>query len=162
MNAVSLIEAGFRRDAIEEEGIKQRIVAISEIRIDGVERVGVFGPEIARRQHAGEQNRQVAVVHQARQQLVESIAGDRRIDGAQCIVGAELDNHCIGVAVDRPIDAGETVAGGIAGDTAVDHDNVMTTSLKRLFELGRKRITLIDAETSRQTVAERDDLERIG
>ena len=161
MNAVRLVEVVAGGDAIEEEGVEEGAVARRQFLVDRVEGGAIVAAEIGRGDHAGEQDRQSAVAETG-EQPVEGVAGDRRIDAAEGIVGAELDDDGVGVVADRPVEAGETVARGIAGDPGIDDHHVTAAGgERRLQAVGEGGIGL-EAQTGRQAVAEGDDPDRIG
>src|SRR5262249_58849143 len=90
MKAVALIEPGFTGNSVEEEGIKQKIVAGGEFGVDRLEIAPIVGAEIGPRPHAGEQYGHVAGGEPAHD-LRERLARDPRIDPAQPVAGAQLD-----------------------------------------------------------------------
>src|ERR1700730_1095431 len=54
MDAVALVERAILRHAVEEERVERHVVFLGEPLVEPVELLGVFRPEIARRQHAGQ------------------------------------------------------------------------------------------------------------
>src|SRR5262249_29795939 len=118
MKAVAVIEPGFTGNAVEEEGIKQKIVAGGEFGVDRLEIAPIVGAEIGCRPHAGEQYCHVPGGEPAHN-LPQRLARDPRIDPAQHVVGAELDDDRIGPLRHRPVEAGEPIGSGIAGDPAL-------------------------------------------
>ena len=54
MIAVRLVERRNRRDTVEEERLQRHVIGRRQLRIDGVECLGIPVAEIRRRQHAGE------------------------------------------------------------------------------------------------------------
>src|ERR1700719_1485423 len=81
--------------AIEEERINKNVIFRRKVRIDAFERSAVFGPEIWRRAHAAEQHRDMARGETA-QDGVESVARHLRLETAQHVVGAKLENDRLG------------------------------------------------------------------
>src|SRR5215831_2320678 len=61
----------------------------------------------------------IAAGGEAAHDLGECLARDLRIDAAQHVVGAELDDDRIGPLRHRPVEAGEATGSGIAGDPRI-------------------------------------------
>ena len=161
MDAVRLVERGRRGDAVEEEGVEDGAVPLGQLGENGIEGGTVVRPEIGRRHHAGKEHRQTPL-GKAGEQPVESVAGDRRVDAAKRIVGAELDDDGVGRLVDRPVDAGEAVARRVAGDAGIDDHHIVTAGTERRLETAGEGGAGVEAEPGGEAVAEGDDPDRIG
>lgn len=161
MDAVLLIEGAVGGDAVEEERVEDRTVSGGKIAVDRVETGAIVRAEVRRRQHAGEQHRQAALAEPG-EQTIEAVAGDCGIDAAERVVGAELDDHGVGVVAHRPVDPRQAVAGGVAGDSGVDDRDVMAAGAEGGFEPGGERLANWKAKARRQAVAEDDDADRVG
>jgi hypothetical protein len=156
MKAVALIELGFAGNAVEEEGIKQEIVAGGELGIDRLEIAPIVGTEVGRRPHAGEQYGHTPVREAAHDSL-ERPARDLRIDPAQHVVGAELNDDGIRPFGNRPVEAGKPADGGIAGDPRIGDLDREALGPERLFELGRKGLVGGKAEARGKRIAQDHD-----
>ncbi len=161
VDTIRLVEIGSGGDPVEEERVKQRPIFPSQVGIDGVECLAVFGTEVRRSQHAGKKHRQ-SVLSEPGDELVERVTRDLRVYAAQRIIGAEFDDHGVGVVAHRPVDPREAVARRVARNASVDDDHVVAVRLECLFELGRERGCGVEAISCRQAVAEGDDADRIG
>src|SRR5215813_5010776 len=137
MKAVALIEPGFTGNAVEEERIKQKIVAGGEFGVDRFEIAPIVGAEIRRRPHAGEQYGHVPV-GEATHDPRERLARDLRIDPAQHVIGAELDDDGIRPLRHRPVEPGEPAGSGIAGDPRIGDLDREALGPERLLELDWK------------------------
>ena len=155
VNTVWLIELGHRRNALEEKFVVQHGVPLGQTFEDAGERLGVFGAQIGRRAHAGEQDGQTPV-RETRQDGVKIGEGLRRIDRAERVVRAQFQDHPVGVVGERPVQPGKAGRGGVARIAAVDHRYGMAPLAQGPFELGRKRLVGGQPETGRQAVAERE------
>jgi hypothetical protein len=71
--------------------------------------------------------------------IFERPAGDRGIDSAQHVVGAELDDHGVRSFRHRPVQAREAARGGVAGDARIADLGGDTPGFERPFELRRER-----------------------
>src|SRR5438128_2324690 len=136
MKAVALIEPGFTGNAVEEERIKQKTVAGGEFGMDRFEIAPIVGAEIGRGPHAGEQYGHVPD-GEAAHDLRERLTRDLRIDPAQHVVGTEFDNDGIGPLRHRPVEAGEPIGSGIAGDPRIGDLDREALGPERPFALDR-------------------------
>ena len=160
MQAVALGQAEVGGDAVEEEGIEQHAVFGRQLGIDALEGLIVIGAEIGRRAHAAQQNGDMAV-GQALEDLVQGVARHLRIDPAQHVVGAELEDDGVGSRRHRPVEAGKPVGGGIAGNAGILDLRGDSLVGKRGLQARHEAILGGQAETCRQRVAERHDLDRL-
>src|SRR5215203_6530812 len=112
---VRQVEDAVAGDAVEEERVEHEAVLLGEVRVDRVEAVAVGAAEVALGIHAGEHDRDAAGL-EPRHDGLERLARDLRIDAAQHVVRAELDDHAVGAVGDRPVEPFETPCGRIAGD----------------------------------------------
>ena len=78
----------------------------------------VVGAEIRRRAHAAQKDGDVTL-RQSAQDGVERGARHLRLDPAQHVVGAELEDDRIGALRHRPVQPRQPVGGGIAGDAGI-------------------------------------------
>ena len=60
-------------------------------------------------------------------------AGDRGIDAAQGVVGAEFEDHGLGSLRHRPVEPVAAAGTGIAGHPGIDHVDRLSPWLSRLF-----------------------------
>src|SRR3546814_10742787 len=60
------------------------------------------------------------------------------VEAAQPVVGAEFQNHRIGIIGQRPVEPRQAAGGGVAGVAGVEHHDVETVGAQRRFELFRK------------------------
>ncbi len=139
MEAVRLVELGVAGDAVEEERVEDRSVALGKRGINRVERLVVVGAEIRRGAHAGQQRRQMRRPRPL-ENVRERPLGRLGIEAAQHVVRAELDDQRIGVGRHRPVVAGEAVRRRIARDAGVNDHHVPALGLERRFELVGKRL----------------------
>ncbi len=160
MDSVGLVELGLRGDAVEKERIEQRAIAVGEVGVDSVKGRRVFPAEIGRRPHSGQQHRKPAL-GKTGHQVVQRLPGDRRVDAAQRVVGAKLDDHGVGIGADRPVEPGKPVAGGVPGNATIDDDNIVAAGLKGALQPGREGGFGIEAVAGGQAVAESDDPDRL-
>lgn len=153
VNHVGEIEFRVTGDAIEKERIERHAMFLCEARIDRVKRLGIGFAIVARRQHAREQDRNVARL-QPRDDLIERILGDLGIKPAQGVIRAKLDNHAIRAIGDGPIEALEASGGGIPRDTGILDRDIETLRAQRLFENTRESIRPRQQVACRQAVSE--------
>ena len=92
---------------------------LREVGEDLVEVVGVVVAPVGRRQHPREQHLDVALP-QGGDDLLEVGARHLRVDAAQRIVGAEFEDHDIGLVGKRPGEPGDAAGGGVTGDAGID------------------------------------------
>ena len=86
---------------------------------------------------------------QAGQNAFERVFGDTRIDAAQGVIAAQLDDHRIGFGRQRPVETGEPARCRVAGNARIDHFDVVTGFHQRRFKLGREPLTGREAEPRR-------------
>ncbi len=75
-------------------------------------------PKIRRRAHAAQQHRNVPL-RQTAQDFVQRIVRHLRLDPAQHVVGAKLEDDGVGALRHRPIEPRQPVRGGVAGDAGI-------------------------------------------
>ena len=161
MHAVAKQKLRLRRDAIEEERIERQAVFARQLRVDRIERVGIIRPQIWGREHAHQENIDLTLP-QLCDHFVQVGAGDRRRNPAQHVIGAELQNHQVGIVRHRPVEALQAAGRCIARHTgARDHD-IVTFPLQGLFKLFREGLSRRKAVTGHQTVAKCNDFGRFG
>ncbi len=97
---------------------------------------------------------------QAAQDGVERIARHLRLDPAQHVVGAKLDDDGVGALRHRPIEPGEPIGGGIAGDAGICDLGGNAFGGERRLQAGHKAVLVGQAVAGRQQIAERDDFDR--
>ena len=110
-------------DSAKEKRIERQAAARREIGKHRVELGLVVQPEIAARDHAREQDGGFAGLD-LRDELVEVGARELRVDAAQHVIGAELQDHEIGAFAEREIDARESAPGRVARDARVNDRGV--------------------------------------
>ena len=96
-----------------------------------------------------------------REDFGERLARHGRIDAAQRVVGAELDDDDVGLRRHRPFEPRQAVRRRVAGHAGIRHGHVVPARAKRGFELLGKGLAGADAISRRQAVAERDDADRL-
>ncbi len=74
---------------------------------------------------------------EAGEQVVKGVAGDRRIDAAERVIGAEFDDDCVGILAERPVDPGGAVAGCVPGNPGIDDRDIVAARSSRRLEPGR-------------------------
>ncbi len=123
MQSIRLIEVGLHRNSLEKERIKRNVAGLCQIGKDPVEGPVIGFAPVRRRQHAEKQhfgtNRLDLLDH-----FVEIVVNRRRIDAAQRVVGAQGEDHQIGLVGERPIEPGQPARGGVARDAAIDDARV--------------------------------------
>jgi len=144
------------RDAFQKERIEDRIVFGGKLGKDRIESAHIVRTEVARRKHAAKQDRDTARF-QPLQDIVQRRADDIRIDAAQGIVGAELENHRLSAFGHRPIEARQPARGGIAGDAGIRDGDLEPLGFERLFELRGKGLIYRQPKTGAERIAERHD-----
>jgi len=159
MQAVLLVELGIEHHAFKEEGIENEPMLLGEGREDGVEVVRVGIAPVRRRAHAHEQDRELALL-QFGKDLLQVIARHLRIDAAQRVVGAELQNDGVDIVADGPVEAGKPRGGRVAGNAAVRDDDGVAAPLERFLKLVRKGVLRADAIAGGEAVAEGQDANR--
>lgn len=161
VDAVGLVELHVAGDAVEKERIERHAILLRQRRIDGVEALLVGRPHVRRRQHSGEQHRDAACL-QPRQRVVERLLGDRRIEPAQRVIGAELEDHALRAVGDRPVEAGEPGGRGVAGNPCILNQNIVSAGLERGFQFRRKGLVCRQSEPRGEAVAKGDEAYRLG
>ena len=161
MQPVGLVELRIQRHAVEQERIKRHVVGLCKLGINAVERLLILFPEIGRCQHAGQQQLGAARLDLG-DHCVEVGADRCRIDAAQHVVGAEFEDHDVGLLGERPIESGEPSGRRIAGDPAIDDVNGEPIGAQFRLEPGRKRLVRRQAEAGSEAVAKGEDLRGLG
>ena len=157
MDAVGLVELGILRHAVEEEGIERHAMLVGQPLVEGVELLGILGPEIARRQHAGQPHGHAGGL-QLGDDGVEIAFGGGGVERTQRIVGAQFDHHDVGLVGQHPVDPFQASRGGVARDAVIDDSDVAALLLEGGFEPGRYRLRGADAITGREAVAQNGEL----
>ena len=155
MYAVGLIELWLCRHAIEEETIEDDIMLVRETPIDRIECVAIFGTEIRRGKHSGEQNRHTLGL-QAGHDRVEIGEGLGRFEAAQSVIGAELDNNQIRIVGEHPVETRAAARRGVTRNPGIDHAHADAARRERSRQPHRKRCRARHPVAGGQTVAERD------
>lgn len=93
---------------------------------------------------------------------VEIAEGPAGVFILQHIVGAEFDDNEIGIISERLIDAGVTLAAGIAGIGAVPDDEVIAIRQKLALELGGESLTFRKAKAVAEAIAKNEDILGLG
>src|SRR5437762_2949354 len=158
MEPVRLVERRVGSDAVEEEGIEEDAVLLREAGEDGIECRAIVLTQVARCQHAGEEDRKLAFMEFG-QDAVEGDLRLCRIDPTQGIVGAKFDDDPIDIRHQRPIEPFRCGGAGVARHPGIGDHDIVTARLQSRFEPGRKGVGRIKAKACRQAVAERQDME---
>ena len=161
METVWLVEAGIGRNAVEKERIEDGVIAGGRVAIDRIETSGIVLAEIARCEHAGDEDRQAALMQSA-DELVEGIARRHRIAAAKRVVGAKLDDYRIRIFANRPVYSREAAAERIAGHAGVDNVDIVAACFEGTFQPSREGFVRGKTEAGRQAVSEGDDRQRCG
>jgi hypothetical protein len=156
-----LVELRLHRHTIEEKRIEGHPVGLGEAREDGIEGLGVVAPQIARRQHACEQHGD-ALGLEAVQDGVQVPVGLGRVDAAQSVVGAQLDDRQVRAVRERPIEPRQAGGRGIAGIAAIQDLDPVAFALERPLQLDGEGLVRGQAVAVCQAVAERQDAQRRG
>ncbi len=83
-----------------------------------------------------------------------------RVDAAQGVIGAKLQNNGIGVVRHRPVESTEPARGGVARYAGIDDRDRMALGLERGLEPGREGGAGGQAETGGERIPEGHDFER--
>ena len=131
--------------------------------VDGAERAPILAPEIGRRQHARQQYADVPGL-EAGDDAIEVGISDFRIETAQRIIGAKLDNHEIRLFGKCPRQPRQATGTGIARDSGIDDPDPVPARPQRGLEPDRKRLGRVEPITRGKAVAkdEKTRLRRIG
>ena len=86
--------------------------------------------------------------------------GQLRIDPAQGVVGAELEDHGLGAVGHRPVEPRKPAGGGVAGHPGIGDLGGDALRGEGLLELRRKRRIGRQAIAGGERIAESDDLQR--
>ena len=90
----------------------------------------------------------------------EVLLGDGGIEAAQRVVGAELDQHDVGLVGQHPVEPVEPARRGVAGHALIQDRDVAALRLQRRLEPRREGLLGLDAVARREAVAEHGDLDR--
>jgi putative ABC transport system ATP-binding protein len=152
MQTIRLIEVGFHRYTLQKEWVKRRAMGARQLGKYQVERVVIVGTPIGRRQHAQNQDPGAD-----RSDLVQHFAKigthRRRVDPAQCVVGAERQYYEIGFGGQGPIEPCQAVGGGVSRDPGIDDLGRNAVGAQPRFEARWKRLFRHQAVSRRQAVA---------
>ena len=144
------------RHVLQEERIKPRAEPFRKPGIHRTERIVVIRPPIARRLHAGEQKLDVFLfqgLENSRKRWLRHL----RIDAAQRVVGAKLDDGAIHLFIEAPFEAREPVRRRIAGHARIQHADRIALFPERRLQLRRKRLIRRDMVARAQAVAKGKD-----
>ena len=158
MQSIALVELGIGGDALQEKRIKDDAMSRGKRRINGVERAHIVGAHVARRGHAGEQDRNMPGIELA-EDGVQRRLGGFRVDAAQSVIGAQLENNGIGVVRHRPVESTEPARGGVARYAGIDDRDRMALGLERGLEPGGEGGAGGQAETGGERIPEGHDFE---
>src|SRR5260370_251731 len=103
---VALDELLVVQDSRQEERIKQEVAARGQIRKDPIERTDVVRSQIGGRQHPAQEHLDVPLI-EAAQDVLQRLAGHQRIEAAEHVIGAELEDDGFGPLGHRPVEARE-------------------------------------------------------
>ena len=91
---------------------------------------------------------------------VERVARYLRLEPAQHVVGAKLENDGLGALRHRPVEPGQPISGGIAGDAGVLDFRGNAFGGKGCLQARHKTFVVGQAVAGGQRVAEGDDFHR--
>lgn len=160
MDAVCLVQAGFAGDACEQVRMQRHALFIRDL--PECRRIGLLHltAPVSEGRQAGEEYVD-AGVFEAFDDVREIGLHRAGIESAQHIVGAEGNNGAIRPVSERPGDAREAAAGGVAGDTAGQYHHVIPSRGERGFEARREGVLRVrKAETCEQRIPEGHDSDR--
>ena len=89
------------------------------------------------------------------------LAGDRRVEAAQHVVGAELHDHPVGAVGHGPVEPVEPAGGGVAGDARIGDLHLVALGLQGPLQHGREGGLLRQAVAGAQAVAEGHEADRL-
>ena len=92
-----------------------------------------------------------------REHLVEIGARLFRIDAAQRVIGAKLENDAVGLGLKRPVEPFEAPRCRVAGNTGIDDFDLVSLRLKSHLKLRCEGVAGFDAVAGGQTIAESDE-----
>jgi len=159
MQAVSLIEPGVGGNTLQEKRIQRHREGFREFGIDRIEAGRVVGPVIRWREHSAQHDRDPARLQPAHN-VRERRSGDRGIDAAKCVVGAEFHDHGVGSVRHRPVEPVTAAGTGVAGHPGVDHLNGYPIVFQRLLQPLRERRRRRQAKARAQRITQHDHLDR--
>src|SRR5204863_5836233 len=112
-----------RSDAVEEKGVESRAVATRKSGEDRLEPRDIGGIEVRGGAHSSKQDRNLATF-ELTQDRIQIFLGQVRVEPAQHIIGAKLEDDQVGLAieaVERPAEPGLAGFAGVTRNAAVDH-----------------------------------------
>ena len=125
-----------------------------------IERLLIFGPEIARRLHAEQQDRHMRGFELG-QDGGEVLFGQRGIDAAQRVVRTHLHDGGVGMIGQRPVEPRQPVRRRVAGDAGIDDRGIDARLLQPLLQHDREFGARRQAVALRQARAEGQNLDRL-
>ena len=90
-----------------------------------------------------------------------ALRGTGRVEPAQHVVGAELEDHPVGAVGHRPVEPVEPAGGGVAGDARIGDLDLVALGLQGALQHGREGGLLRQAVAGAQAVAERHEADRL-
>ncbi len=139
MQAVLLRQGAIGGYTIEEKRIKHRTIIFREFGIDRLKFARVIGAQSRRCPHAAEHHSDVTLC-QSRQNGIKRLAGDLRVDPAQHVISAKLDEHGVGPLRHRPIEPRQSIGRGIAGNAGIGDLDMYSLRGKRRLEPRHKAV----------------------
>ena len=159
VHAVGLDHPRLPRRPVEEEGVERRAVPRGEVAVDRLEPRDVGRVEIGRGAHPGQHDLDLAPLEFS-QDRIEIGPRQPRVERAQHVVGAKLDDHQVGLArqpVERPAEPRAPRLAGIPRDAAIDHRRGDAVTAQARLQLRREAEPAIERIAGGQAVAERED-----
>ena len=164
MDAVRQKQRPFAQHPIQHERVKRGVIFVRQIRKDGVERSGIIGPHIGRREHAGQHNRDTARLGFA-QDRVQIVARFLRRQPAQHVVAAKSDQHQVRLArqpVEREGQPGAPRRRRVARHAGIHHLRLEAAVGQRARHPRRQPLSLVQIIAGIETVAKRHDQFAVG
>ena len=84
------------------------------------------------------------------------------IQAAERVIGAELDDHHLGILGQGPVEPGEPAGRGVARNPAVQDPGIEALSPQGLLELGHETLSGRQPIARRQAVSQGEDLDGRG
>ncbi len=160
VKAIGLVELGVHRHTFEKKWIKRHPVSVCKLGVERIEIALIILAPIGRGAHADEQQFGAAGLDLA-DHRVEIGPHDLWVDAAQRIIGAQFEDHDIGLVRKRPVEPGKAAGGGVARDASIDHVRADALGLKPRFEARRKARRDRQPQPGGKAVAKGEDREHM-
>ncbi|EEF26682.1 conserved hypothetical protein, partial [Ricinus communis] len=154
MQPVGLEQLRLVGHAVEHERHQRRLDVLAQRAVHGEKLVGIVAAIVGRHAHADQHHLGVGLggglAHGAQVGL-----GGRHRQAAQAVVGAQLDDHDVGLVLGQQRrQARAAAAGGLAADAGIDHDGVDVVLLQFLLGQRDPARAARQAIFGRQTISE--------